>query len=840
MNLKRLAAIVFLFVSCVAMAQKTATVTGTIVDSDNTPYDDANITVQGYLSYSATTNAAGKFTITIPADTLITLKISHVGFGIKYKTVKVKAGESQKLKLIFDDSFFIDTVDIIDNSNRDVFMQKIPIKDIYVQTGPSGDFNVILFSQPGVMSSNELSSGYSVRGGNFDENLVYVNDVEVYRPFLVRSGQQEGLSFVNPDMVQEVQFSTGGFEAKYGDKMSSVLDIKYRKPTKFGGSAAASLLGGSIHLEGCTDNKRFTWIVGARQKSNQYILKSLDTQGDYRPFFYDVQSYLTFDITDEWEISLLTNLSRNKYVLVPESRQSDFGTVNQALRLSVFFEGQEIDQYRTYLGALTLSNRPSKKNLQLKYIFSAYHANETETFDLLGEYRLDQLENDLGKDNFGQVAFNLGTGGFLQHARNYLSSTVYNAEHKGNKMIENDTSFFTSTTYFDWGIKYQHEEIKNNLSEWKMTDSAGYSTPLGNPDVLELEELIKTKINIGSNRYSGYVQYNLKKKLRDTSEISLNIGARANYWDLNRQFLAGPRAVFYYRPNWKRDFAFKAATGYYYQPPFYRELTDLYGNVNTNLKAQTSIHFVMGSDFNFKAYNRDFKFTSEIYYKQLKNLIPYEIDNVRIRYYAKNMAKGYVTGVDMKIAGEIVKGVDSWVSLSVLSAKEDILNDSYTLNYNQNGDLIIPGYTTDDSVATSITKQPGYVPRPTDQRVNVAIFFQDYLPKLPRCQVHLNLLFGSGLPFGPPTYERYKDTLRMPPYRRVDIGFSYELLSDSMKTKKFWGKFQSIWIRAEVYNLLAINNTVSYLWVQDVADRTYAIPNYLSRRLLNLRMIVRF
>ena len=845
----------------------TAVLFGQVTDQSNQPVAEARVSVANTKKFT-TTNEKGEYELTVPADTTITIEYSHVSFGLRIKTVKLAAGKREKADILVDASKTLDTVTIEDNFSRSNFIQPISIKDIYVQTGASQDFNTIIFTQLGVQQSNELSSVYSVRGGNFDENLVYVNDIEVYRPFLTHSGQQEGLSFVNSDMVSSINFSSGGFEARYGDKMSSVLDIRYNKPREFAGSVSGGLLGGSVHLEGASSDKRFTYILGIREKSNSYLLKSLDTKGEYKPLFYDIQSYITFNPTNEWEHGLLINVARNKYRMIPQTRKSSFGTVNQALQLSVYFDGQEIDDYQTLMGAYTSTYRPYGKDLSLKFITSAFNTSESETFDILGQYSLDELENDFGKDNFGQSAFNIGTGGFLNHARNYLDASVYNFEHKGNKLWKDDGRQLW------WGAKYQHEIINDKLSEWTLVDSAGYSLP--NPydsagyinpnaqpyEYLDVNEVIKSKNDLSSNRYSGYVQQAWNWDSKDTGEFTLTAGVRGNYWDLNKQLLVSPRATLSYKPKWKRDVLFKASSGYYYQPPFYRELRDLHGNLHTDLKAQRSIHYVLGTDINYKAWGRPFKFVSEIYYKQFDNLIPYEVDNVRLRYYAANSAKGYATGVDFKVNGEFVKGIDSWASLSIMKTMEDIKTDYYYIYKNSDGDTIIPGYTSNSIPTDSIRVEPGYIPRPMDQRVTFSLFFQDYLPKLPRCKMHMNLLFGTGLPFGPPSFERYKDILRMPPYRRVDIGFSYEILKnksdaasplsplsvsetgnqgtgESGKRKKGWG-LKSIWFSLEVYNLLAVNNVVSYFWVRDVNGRQYAVPNYLSNRLLNARIMVKF
>ncbi|TAL62744.1 MAG: TonB-dependent receptor [Bacteroidetes bacterium] len=849
-----------------------STIYGTLTDKEGKAIADAKISI-AKTKFSTASNEKGYYELNIPSDSTVTIEYSHVSFGIRLKNVKTAKGAREKADIAIDAVTSLDTVVIEDKDIRPVFIQPIPIKDIFVQTGASQDFNVIIFTQLGVQQSNELSSSYSVRGGNFDENLVYVNDIEVYRPFLTHSGQQEGLSFVNSDLVSSINFSSGGFEARYGDKMSSVLDIRYAKPREFSGSIAGGLLGGSVHLEGASADKRFTYLLGARQKSNSYLLHALDTKGDYKPLFYDVQSYLTYNHTDEWEHDILVNIARNKYRVIPESRKSSFGTVNQALQLNVYFDGQEVDDYQTFMGAYTNVYRPHGKDLTLKLITSAFQTQESETFDLLGQYYLDELENDFGNDNFGQSSYSLGTGGFLNHARNYLDATVYNAEHKGNKLWKD------KNRQLWWGLKYQHEIINDKLSEWTMVDSAGYSLP-NNPDsagyvnpgaqpyeYMEVNEVIKTNNTLSTNRYSTYVQHAWnwevppKRNTRDTSApippsgdwgsgFTLTAGVRANYWELNKQLLISPRATLAFKPNWKRDVLFKASSGYYYQPPFYRELRDFDGTLHTDLKAQQSIHFVVGTDINYKAWRRPFKFISEIYYKRLDNLIPYEVDNVRLRYYAENSAKGYATGIDMKVNGEFVKGIDSWASMSIMKTMEDIKTDYYHLYLNSDGDTIIPGYTSNYIVTDSIRVEPGYIPRPTDQRVTFGLFFQDYLPKLPRCKMHLNLLFGTGLPFGPPTFERYKDVLKMPPYRRVDIGFSYEVFAlrprgstDAPLLPSGTGQrrlFKSIWFSLEIFNLLAVNNVVSHLWVRDVNGRQYAVPNYLSNRLLNARVMVKF
>ena len=826
--------IVFLFFSVKSNAQSTATVYGTITDTENGPIEEVVVSIVGSSQPAVYTDKKGKYSYTVPADQEVTVAFFHLSHIKEQLTVKLRVNEILEVNrsLVFKNT--ITEVEVTDKNRFQEITRLDPLNITHIPTA-SQDFNAILFTLPGVSNRNELSSAYSVRGGNFDENLVYVNDIEVYRPFLVRSGQQEGLSFINPDMVSSVLFSAGGFEAKYGDKMSSVLDVQYRRPRKFAGTVSGSLLGGSLHLEGASKDYRFTWLVGTRYKTNQYLLKSLDTKGQFKPSFIDAQGFFTYDLTTNWELDVLTNYSSNKYQIVPESRETDFGTLNQALRLKIYFDGQEVDKFQTMLGAISAVYHDHNEKIRLKFIASAFNSKEAEAFDIQGQYYISELETDFGKPNFGEEVGERGVGTFLNHARTNLSAYVFSGEHKGTYRITRNKQAL-------WGIKYSNENISDNLKEWKYVDSAGFSLPIADPQEIILQDVVRQKINLSSNRFSGYLQGILSKELKDTSSISLTAGIRANYWDLNKQFLFGPRATFGFKPNWKRDFLFKLSSGYYYQPPFYRELRDQQGTINYNIKAQTSIHFVLSSDYNFKAWNRPFKFIAEAYYKYLDNIIPYEIDNVRIRYSAKNNARGYATGIDFKVNGDFIKGIESWASLSIMQTKEDLKDDFYYDYFNSDGEKIIPGYTFNKIAVDSVRHEPGYIPRPTDQRVSFGLFFQDQMPGIPDLKMHLNLLFGSGVPFGPPHSERYKQVFRMPPYRRVDIGFSYQVLKEKREVKeKSIGKYlKSVWMSLEVFNLLGTNNTVSYIWVSDVTNRQYAVPNYLTQRQLNLRMIVKF
>lgn len=801
------------------------------MDENGKPIESATIGIPGTTT-GASSNAKGKFQLNVPSDEDIIIVIRHISFEEFKKTVNVANGQtldlSPKLKRT---AFEFTEFEVETERDRDKPMRRINVEIAKFNPSVTGSVESLLPAQAlGVSQNNELSSQYSVRGGNFDENLVYVNGIEVYRPFLIRSGQQEGLSFINSDLVAGLSFSSGGFESKYGDKLSSVLDITYKKPEKFGGSVSGSLLGGSVHLENASDNGRFTQIHGVRYYSNQYLLGSLDTDGDYRPRFIDYQTYLTYDFSSEWGISFLGNYSQNAYQFAPENREASFGTVSSALGLNVFFDGQEIDKYQTSFGALTLEWKP-RFDLKMRLIGSAFQTTEEETFDIEAFYRLSELETDLSKPSFGEETFVIGVGSYLDHARNYLDAIVTTAEIQGEYQ-PNDHKWL-------WGLKYRRDDIQDKLSEWALVDSVGYSVPYNGEEVA-LFETIKSDNRIATNRLMGYVQRDWFYDL-DSHELSFSTGARFNHWDLNKQTTVSPRVTAAFKPNWKADWLFRASWGYYHQPAFYREMRDLFGAVNTAIRAQTSIHYVAGADLNFEMFERPFKFVGEAYYKQLSDIVPYELDNVRIRYYATNNAKGYATGLDLKLNGEFVKGVESWVSISIMKTEEDLLDDYYNLYLNAAGDTIVRGVTADPVVVDSATVYPGYIPRPTDQRVNFALTFQDYVPTMEQLKVHLSLLYGTGLPTGPPSYTRWRDTFRMTPYRRVDIGFSARLKAEDKESKiQAFNYLESAWLTLEVFNLLAVNNTISYLWIKDSRNIEYGVPNFLTARRVNLKLIVRF
>ena len=795
------------------------TISGLITDEKNNILPAVNISILG-KSVGVISETDGSYNLTIPANRSLVIGYSFIGYHIeKIRIPMLKKGQTYILNIKLESSStLLDDVIVSDQKSRKKSFSRIKPKHVSVIPGNSGGIEAILKTLPGVSSANELSSQYSVRGGNFDENLVYVNGIEVYRPFLVRSGQQEGLSFVNTNMVSSIQFSAGGFDAKYGDKMSSVLDINYKRPKKKAASLQLSMLGGSGHTEGTNKNGRLSYLIGARHKTSKYLFNAMDTKADYIPKFSDLQAFINYEINTDWQISFLGNISKNEYTMIPENRDTDFGTINEALKLRIYFEGQEVDKYETYFGALSTTYQPSTE-LNLQFTTSAFQTFEQENFDILGEYWLYQLENNLGSDEFGDVAFDRGVGKYIKHARNSLNARVLNFSHKGNYNKE--------SIKVDWGFRIQKEEIEDKISEWNLIDSAFFNFPhpldsIDNPTSNQniqiiMSELLKTQINLSSYRNSGYMQVS-----KDIGSLTINVGTRGSYWTYNEELLMSPRASLAYAPIWKKDVVFRAASGIYYQSPFYKELRTSEGTLNSNIKAQKSIHYVLAADYLFYKWGRPFKWITEVYYKDLKNLIPYKVDNVRIQYLANDVSNGYATGIDIKVNGEFVTGVESWASLSVMKTAEDIVGDTKT---DTNGNTV----------------EAGYISRPTDQRVNFSMFFQDYIPGKPKYKMHLNLIYGTGLPFGPPKAEKHQDILRMPSYRRVDIGFSVILKSVDKKSKLKWlNTFDSIWLSTEIFNLLDINNTVSYLWIADISRREYAVPNYLTARQLNAKLIFTF
>ncbi len=813
-------AFLFLLISLTAytaFSQQMGWISGQVSNSRGKAIPYVNLGLVENPVYGTSTDEQGHFMLAIPADRDFTLFFSFVGFEAFYQTIKVNAGDTLRyIVTLKKQATKLPEVTVQSEKDRNqISVFTLDPKKVESIPLPSGNFESILKTIGlGVSSAGgELSSQYSVRGGNFDENLIYVNDFEIYRPQLIRSGQQEGLSFINPELVHSLSFSSGGFEAKYGDKMSSVLDVKYKRPDSLAIAAEVSLLGASLNLQNRSRDYRWMYLLGLRQKSNQYLLNSLNTKGAYKPSFTDAQALVIFRASPALEFQAIGNVAYNTYQFVPESRISSIGTVDNVKQLEVFFEGQELDKFSNYMGGLSATYAADSNKLRLKFMASTYHSLETETFDIIGDYFLYQVENNLGQQNFGQRVFGLGYGTFQNYGRNYLDALVSNIAHKGY--------LYREKHFLEWGLRYQNENISDKLNEWERIDSAFYSLPY-DTSIVNIWSVLKSENNLSSNRYSGYFQDTWILSPDSLSDMNLTAGVRLQYWDLNKEWLISPRGQFSFKPAWERDVILKASAGLYQQAPFYRELRDLQGIVHTNVKAQKSLHFVLGSDYVFKAWNRDFRLITEAYYKQMWDLIPYDVEDVRIRYYGKNMSKGYATGVDVRLNGEFVKGAESWINISLMQTQEDIEGDYH--------------YDADTNWV-----ERGYIPRPTDQRVNVGILFQDYFPGNENFKMHLNMLFGSGLPFGPPNSPQFRNVSRIPPYRRVDIGFSALLLDPDreLPPKSFLRHFHSIWASLEVFNLLGIENTISHIWVKDNFNNTYAFENHLTSRRLNLRMIVK-
>lgn len=797
-------------------AQQFAYINGRVVNTKGKAMDAVTVAVSG-TSIGTSTDRKGRYELQVPANSRITVAFTFIGFKTETRTVTLVPGQNKTI-----DISLIETEtqmrEVIKSAERRDEAGNIKLDvskaDIIPTVGFGSGVEALIKTYVG--SNNEMTSQYNVRGGNYDENLVYVNDFEIYRPFLTRSGQQEGMSFVNADLVSGVNFSIGGFQAKYGDKMSSVLDVNYKNPTEFGGRAMLSALGASLALEGASKNQKLTWLFGARQKSNQYLLQSQPTKGIYNPSFTDIQADIKYHFNDKWEMEVIGNYARNRFNFVPEEATSSFGLINKAYQLRVFYDGSEIDQFDSRFGGVSTTYKPNKK-LRLKLLASGFQTNEKETYDISGEYLLGELETDLGKEDFGQVNTYLGTGIIHTYARNYLQVNVGDLGHRG--------SYDAGNHFIQWGVGANFTTITDKLNEWERRDSAGFTQPF-DPNTLELTRVYSSASTFDYMRYTGYLQDNFR--LGDSIDLTGSIGARVNYSTLNNEFLVSPRAHLAYKPEWKSDIVFKVAGGLYQQPPFYREMRDLNGNVNKALKAQKSFHVLLGTDLNFESWNRPFKLTTEVYYKGLWDIVPYEYDNVRIRYFGKNNAIGRVYGGEVRLYGDIVEDATSWISVGIMKAEEDITDDIIVY---QN----VAG-------ADSASVEPGYVPRPADQRFMLGMYFEDYLPRNKNFKMHLNMIYTTGLPFGPPDQKRYGDTLRLPQYIRVDIGFSALLLDGSKhKEKKVWGSFKNIWFSLEAFNLLGIQNTLSYTWIQDQSTQlTFAVPNRLTSRLINAKLIVDF
>ena len=799
---------------------QTATLKGVILNVQYQPIQGANVTSG---SNGTITNLNGFYSLKIPSNIDVGIKISHLNYKFIEATFNLKNGETLEFNPVLNHSYEqIETVVIKGSKRKDLEgITTISPQIIRSIKGAQPGVENLLKTLPGVNITNELSTQYSVRGGNFDENLVYVNEIEVYRPFLVRSGQQEGLSFVNTAMVQNLDFSAGGFQAKYGDKLSSVLDITYRTPIDFRVQADINLLGGSITTETVSKNSKFSAITGLRYRDNSFLVNSKETDTNFNPIFADAQTYFTYRFSDKFHLSFLGNLAINHYQYAPTIRQTNFGTLDNPVALQVFYEGQENDKYQTYFGAFKGSYLVNE-NLTLKLITSTFHTTEQEYFDILAQYRLGEVNSNIGDENLGEVEFTEGIGSQLNHARNDLDALITNIEHKGYLKSQDNN--------FEWSIKYTNEDIRDRIVEWEVIDSAGF---LINPPNLDqfnnqpytadqgpivpfqnIHATNRTKIN----RIQAFGQWNQRSMLGN-HEVYTNIGVRYHGWSVNgqgvesnSQNVISPRIQLAIKPDWNKDMLFRLSGGLYYQPPFYRELRDNDGEVNSDVNAQQSIHLVVANEYSFEMWDRPFKLISEAYYKKLNDVNPYTVENVRIRYAAANNTKAYAYGLDMRLNGEFVPGTESWFSFGYLKTEENI-------------------------------NKQGYIARPTDQRLKFGILFQDYIPQIPNIKMYLNLVYNTGVPGGSPSYASpYSYQNRLPDYKRADVGMSYIIIDSNKKLLKNWQKrFKELSIGLEIFNMFDVQNSITNTWVRDVySKRQYSIPNYLTPRVFNLRLGMQF
>lgn len=804
MKIRAIAALLFILVSISAFGQKHVKITGYVRDADGSPLELVLVQIKNTLN-GAMTNEKGYYSITTSPGDSVAVIFSCLGYN---KAERILPSLQQDMRLNVQMNYTsIDLGEVVAVGTRyqTSTLQTMNADRVKLLPDPAGgSIESLVVTFAGVSSSNELSSQYSVRGGSYDENIVYVNGLEVFRPLLIRSGQQEGLSFINPDLTEAVNFAAGGFEARYGDKMSSVLDITYKKPKLFEGSASASLLGANAYV-GSSIGK-FTQITGVRYKTGRSLLKTMDTDAEYQPDFVDLQSYMTYQLAPKWEVNFLGNLASNTFKFTPHKRETNFGTVENAQRFEVYFpNSRERDKFQTIFGALTLKHNPNEKT-ELGLQAFAFSSKEIETYDITGEYWLGDATTE--NDN-NQNALEIAR--YHEHARNRLSSTIMNVGHYGSSKIKNNT--------LKWGATVQMEKINDRISEWEKRDSAGYSLPQTGNGVNVISNLYSDN-DLSTTRISGYLQDVFKFRTKQ-GMFTLIGGIRGSYWSYNKEFIFSPRVSLGFIPNFDQNLTFRAATGIYYQSPFYKELRttvqDAAGNdiieLNKDIKSQRSIHFILGGDYTFRAADRNFKVSADLYYKKLDDLIPYTVDNVKIRYYGENCAKGHAMGIDVKFFGEFVPGTDSWISFSLMKAEQTI-RDMVT------------------------------VPMPNSQGYNVSLFFQDYFPGYKRVKLNLKGVLSGGLPFIAPRtkYEDVKSTFRTPAYKRVDLGFSYQLAggTDAIMDRGVFRHLKNIWIGVDVFNLFDIKNVSSYYWITNIDNQQYAVPNYLTGRQLNARLIVDF
>jgi hypothetical protein len=817
-----------------AAQSKYATIKGIVVDENDIPLNKVSIIILG-KNFGILSTDSGTFSIKVPAQKSLALIFSYSGYAEQQKNFFLSKDETETISVQLKRSG--KTLDAVvvgnEKERKETGLIKINPKTAVILPSTVGGVEGLIKTLVG--STNELTSQYNVRGGNYDENLIYINDFEIYRPYLVSSGQQEGLSLINPEMTRNVNFYTGGFQSKYGDKMSSVLDIQYKKPTRFGGSAYVSLLEQGLQLEGSSKNGKISYLSAVRNKSNRSILSNQPTTGSYIPSASDAQGLFTYKISDKLQIELLGIISTSRFTYFPESVKktssvfSPFFTAN--LGLDVYFEGQEKDSYTTSLIGLSILQSLNKKT-KLKWMLSRFTDAEKENFDISAAYLFGDRDFDNTSPTFGQITNPLGAGAYQNYARNLLNINVLNLSHKGSTDIKHH--------FIQWGVSAEQTNIKDKLAQFEFRDSAGYSLPY-TPGALSIYDVQNSTANLSIQKYSGYVQDNIRL-FKTESDITLQAGVRFNYNSLNQQLLLSPRAQLSYKPFGERDIVYKIAAGLYSQPPFYRELRKQDGTLNTTIKAQTSAQIVAGFDYNFKGPgNRVMRFTTEAYYKAMNNVVPYDIDNVKIRYLGSNNAKAYATGAEFRLFGELVKDAESWISVGIMRTKENLNNDFYYDFKNAAGE-IIRATTLDQEVTDSVKNEVGFVRRPSDRLITVGLYLEDYLPTNKNFKIHLNAIYGSNMSYNIPGSTKYRNGLIIAPYIRVDMGFSALLLSEKSQRRSHnpFKKFENIWASLEVFNLINRANTISFQLIKDFSNTVYALPNRLTPRLINFKIVGKF
>ena len=782
-----------------------ATLRGQVVDRDNKALPGATVGVLG-TALGTSADSKGRFVLRVPALTPLNLEVRFLGYKTQQRNLSLRPDENLPMRWQLEPSVVDLGQGVLIEADRERAPGLAKINPLVSRrlANPSGNFETILQAF-GARSQQEFSSQYQVRGGNYDENLTYLNGIELYRPVLMRSGQQEGLSLIHPDLVEHIHFSAGGFEARYGDKMSSVLDVTYRQPRYATGTVQAGLTGVSLAAEGLMGNEgRWSWQGGLRYRTLNSLLQSLDTRGEYRPVSTDLQALVSYRPNARWQWNWLSHAGQNILAVIPSNRETVFGTVKNALQLRVYFDGQEAMRFANATHGTSLVYRPHARMI-LTQSASYYSGNEQERIDVESAWLLNQLDANLGSENFGNVLFTRGVGSFQQYARNRLWIGVGALEHRGQWQNLGGQHLAS------WGLKVQEENIQEVLWEYTLVDSLGFSLPSQreNDSAVQVFRFVSADQAMRSRRWSAYVQDQIR--LDEKGRWRLNLGLRVQSWSWNRETVWSPRINLSWKPSWVKDWAFRLAVGRYAQPAFYRDARFPDGRINPQVLAQRATHVVLTADHRFKAWDRPFQWVMEAYYKDLRRLIPYEIDNIRVRYLAETPVNGYAAGVDLRVHGEFVSSMQSWATLSWMKTSER-------------------------------NPEVGWIPRPTDQRVQLALMFQDYLPTYPDYKVNLNLVFGSRLPYGPPDNARLRDTLRMPSYRRVDIGFSRILWGGTAQKPVLGGRvaraFRAAWLNLEVFNLLQVNNTVSYTWLYDTQGYQQNVPNYLSGRVLNLRLVM--